>query len=284
LAELLPAQVHLLLATRSDPPLPLSRLRGRGQMLEVRTDQSRWYNRWHDILLSWDDVSRPGRYTFSRKAKHTAGPVAQPKPGANRDLCVFHPEEGRKNMISPIILTVYLVGIGIVFLLQVLVYVRNGEKVDRVRTLWLTPIVVLPIALYFYLFAGIAITGWVLIAGGVSLVVGAVLEWIHIRSAQITLDGQQRTLRLERSSRLVLVVLMLLDAVCYMTLLMLILNLLHVLHTSFFRQFAPELVMYSLGSRGVHALYLFLFWKQAQRRNDRVYATRQWMTEKEKLN
>jgi len=69
-------------------------------------------------------------------------------------------------------------------LLQVLLYVRNGEKVDRVRTLWLTP-------------------------------------------------------------------------------------------TSFFRQFAPELVMYSLGSRGVHALYLFLFWKQAQRRNDRVYATRQ---------
>lgn len=73
-----------------------------------------------------------------------------------------------------------------------------------------------------------------------------------------------------------LVVLMLLDAVCYMTLLMLILSLLHVLHTSFFRQFAPELVMYSLGSRGVHALYLFLYLKKAQRRNDRVYVTRQW--------
>ncbi len=27
-----------------------------------------------------------------------------------------------------------------------------------------------------------------------------------------------------------------------------------------------------------------IFWKQAQRRNDRVYATRQWMAEKEKLN
>jgi hypothetical protein len=40
-------------------------------------------------------------------------------------------------MISPLILTVYLVGICIVFLLQVLVYVRNGEKADRVRTLWL---------------------------------------------------------------------------------------------------------------------------------------------------
>jgi LuxR family transcriptional regulator, maltose regulon positive regulatory protein len=41
LVELLPTQVHLLLATRTDPPLPLSRLRGRGQMLEVRTDQLR---------------------------------------------------------------------------------------------------------------------------------------------------------------------------------------------------------------------------------------------------
>lgn len=104
-------------------------------------------------------------------------------------------------MISALILTVYLVGIGLVFLLQVLVYVRNGEKVDRVRTLWLTPIVILPIALYFYLFAGIAITGWVLIAGGVSLLIGAVLEWAHIRSAQITLDGQKRTLRLWKEVR-----------------------------------------------------------------------------------
>ncbi len=57
-------------------------------------------------------------------------------------------------MVSPLILTVYLIGICVVFLLQVLVYVRHGEKADRVRTLWLTPIVVLPIALYFYVFAG----------------------------------------------------------------------------------------------------------------------------------
>ncbi len=178
-------------------------------------------------------------------------------------------------MVSLLLLTIYLIGICFAFLLQVLLYVRNGEKADRVRTLWLAPIVVLPIALYFYLFAGIALTGWVLFAGGVSLVVGVVLEWVHIRSAQITFNGQHRTLRLEGSSRLVLLVLMLLDAVCYMTLLMLILSLFHVLHTSFFRQLAPELVLYSLGSRGVHALLLFLFWKKAQRRNDRVYATTQ---------
>jgi len=178
-------------------------------------------------------------------------------------------------MVSPLVLTVYLIGICFVFLLQVLVYVRNGESPNRVRTLWLAPIVVLPIAIYFCLFAGIALTGWVLFAGGVSLMVGAVLEWVHIRSAQITLDVRHRILRLEGSSRLVLLVLMLLDAVCYTTLLMLILSLFHVLHTSFFRQFAPELVLFSLGSRGVHALYLFLFWKKAQRHHDCVGAMAQ---------
>jgi LuxR family transcriptional regulator, maltose regulon positive regulatory protein len=41
LVEHLPVQLHLILATRADPPLPLSRLRARGQVLEVRTDQLR---------------------------------------------------------------------------------------------------------------------------------------------------------------------------------------------------------------------------------------------------
>jgi LuxR family maltose regulon positive regulatory protein len=41
LVEHLPSQVHVMLATRTDPPLPLSRWRARGQMLEVRTDQLR---------------------------------------------------------------------------------------------------------------------------------------------------------------------------------------------------------------------------------------------------
>jgi LuxR family maltose regulon positive regulatory protein len=36
LIERLPSQVHLVIATRSDPPLPLSRLRARGQLTEVR--------------------------------------------------------------------------------------------------------------------------------------------------------------------------------------------------------------------------------------------------------
>ena len=41
LVEHLPPQLHLILATRADPPLPISLLRARGQLLEVRTDQLR---------------------------------------------------------------------------------------------------------------------------------------------------------------------------------------------------------------------------------------------------
>jgi LuxR family maltose regulon positive regulatory protein len=39
LVEHLPPQLHLILLTRTDPPLPLARLRSQGQVLEVRTDQ-----------------------------------------------------------------------------------------------------------------------------------------------------------------------------------------------------------------------------------------------------
>ncbi len=41
LIEHLPSQVSVIISTRADPPLPLSRLRGRGQLLEVRADQLR---------------------------------------------------------------------------------------------------------------------------------------------------------------------------------------------------------------------------------------------------
>jgi len=42
LLEHLPPQLHLILATRADPPLPLSRLRAQGQLCEVRTDDLRF--------------------------------------------------------------------------------------------------------------------------------------------------------------------------------------------------------------------------------------------------
>ncbi|HEX3643902.1 MAG TPA: AAA family ATPase, partial [Ktedonobacteraceae bacterium] len=41
LVEHLPAQMHIIVSTRADPSLPLSQLRARGQLLEVRTDQLR---------------------------------------------------------------------------------------------------------------------------------------------------------------------------------------------------------------------------------------------------
>ena len=41
LIDHLPSTVHIILATRADPPLPLSRLRAQGKLLEVRTEQLR---------------------------------------------------------------------------------------------------------------------------------------------------------------------------------------------------------------------------------------------------
>jgi LuxR family maltose regulon positive regulatory protein len=37
-----PARMHLIMASRTDPPLPLARLRGKGKMLEVGTDDLRF--------------------------------------------------------------------------------------------------------------------------------------------------------------------------------------------------------------------------------------------------
>lgn len=42
LLEHMPAQVHLVIAARADPPLPLARFRGKGMMLEIRTDDLRF--------------------------------------------------------------------------------------------------------------------------------------------------------------------------------------------------------------------------------------------------
>ena len=41
LVEHLPPQLHIILPTRADPPLPLPHLRARRQTLKVRTDQLR---------------------------------------------------------------------------------------------------------------------------------------------------------------------------------------------------------------------------------------------------
>ena len=38
----MPPQLHLMLLSRTDPPLPLSRLRVRGQLVDIRADQLRF--------------------------------------------------------------------------------------------------------------------------------------------------------------------------------------------------------------------------------------------------
>ena len=65
LIEHLPPQVHLVLASRSDPPLPLARMRARGELLEVRAadlrftpeEASTYFRDAMDLDLSAHDVS-----------------------------------------------------------------------------------------------------------------------------------------------------------------------------------------------------------------------------------
>jgi len=47
----LPQQMHLVLLTRTDPPLPLARLRVRGQLLDIRADQLRFTRAEMDAFL-----------------------------------------------------------------------------------------------------------------------------------------------------------------------------------------------------------------------------------------
>ncbi len=158
-------------------------------------------------------------------------------------------------------------------------YVRNGESASRVRILWLTPIIILPFALYYCVFTVHSV--WIFLAAGVSLIGGVVVEWIHVHSAQIIPDMQHRTLRLEGSSYIALLMLMLVDAIGYAMLLMAILGFIPVLHTSFFSQFGPELIPFSLGSRGLRALHLSQFWKKAQRYYHHSSSRREGLSDEE---
>lgn len=65
LLDHLPANMHLVIATRSDPPLPLARLRGRGQLTELRQTDLRFtfdevtefLNQVMGLTLSVDEVA-----------------------------------------------------------------------------------------------------------------------------------------------------------------------------------------------------------------------------------
>jgi LuxR family maltose regulon positive regulatory protein len=56
LVEHLPPQMHLVIATRSDPPLPITRMRGRGQVTELRQS---------DLRFTLDEVAEFLNYVLS---------------------------------------------------------------------------------------------------------------------------------------------------------------------------------------------------------------------------
>ena len=66
LVERLPAAAHLVISTRSDPPLPLSRLRARGQLIEIRgadlrfnvTEAGAFLNDVVGLNLEPDEIAR----------------------------------------------------------------------------------------------------------------------------------------------------------------------------------------------------------------------------------
>ena len=65
LLEHLPPQMHLVIATREDPPLPLARLRARGQLTELRAadlrftpaEAAEFLNRVMGLNLSAEDIA-----------------------------------------------------------------------------------------------------------------------------------------------------------------------------------------------------------------------------------
>lgn len=65
LIEHMPPQMHLVIASREDPPLPLARLRGRGQLTELRLadlrftpgEAAEFLNRVMQLSLSADDIA-----------------------------------------------------------------------------------------------------------------------------------------------------------------------------------------------------------------------------------
>jgi len=67
----LPSNVHLVIASRSDPPIPLARLRARGQLTEIRANDLRFsyeeteglFNQVMGLGLTPDDMTRLGERT-----------------------------------------------------------------------------------------------------------------------------------------------------------------------------------------------------------------------------
>jgi LuxR family transcriptional regulator, maltose regulon positive regulatory protein len=76
LIEHLPPQVHLIISTRADPPLPLSRLRARGEMAELRASDLRFTTEETTAFLEKIVGSRLSAEEVAELQERTEGWVA----------------------------------------------------------------------------------------------------------------------------------------------------------------------------------------------------------------
>ena len=81
LLDHLPPNVRLVIATRADPPLPLSRLRARGELVEVRAADLRFTDGRGRRLPRRDDGPRAGRRRRRRAGRAHRGLGRRPPAG-----------------------------------------------------------------------------------------------------------------------------------------------------------------------------------------------------------
>ena len=112
LLEHLPPQMHLVIATREDPPLPLARLRARDQLTELRATDLRFtpaeaagfLNQVMGLDLSADDIAALETRTegwiaglqlaaLSLQGHHAPGSFIQSFTGSNRFIIDYLAEE-----------------------------------------------------------------------------------------------------------------------------------------------------------------------------------------------
>lgn len=112
LLDHLPSQMHLVIAGRADPPLPLARLRGRGQLTELREDDLRFtpdeaaafLNQVMGLNLSDQDVAALETRTegwivglqlaaLSMRGRHDVGQFVESFTGSHRYILDYLMEE-----------------------------------------------------------------------------------------------------------------------------------------------------------------------------------------------
>jgi LuxR family maltose regulon positive regulatory protein len=112
LLDHLPAHVHVVIATRADPPLPLARLRGRGQLVELRAaglcftaqEAAEFLDHVMGLSLSGEEVHALAARTegwitglqiaaMSLQGRHDVGPLVRAFTGSHRHVLDYLLEE-----------------------------------------------------------------------------------------------------------------------------------------------------------------------------------------------